>query len=106
MIDINTYITEKLHIDKDLKVQRVMIVFGYPATHKMDYGFYDDVNEAAKYIQKRNTSWNGAFLMYEDDVDGFIENIFKSHTDFNKFCEDKNIENVSQKIVDILKNKK
>ena len=44
--------------------------------------------------------------MYEEDVDGFIENIFKSHTDFNKFCEDKNIENVSQKIVDILKNRK
>lgn len=103
MIDINKYIIEKLHLDK---FQRVMIVFGYPSKGQVDYGFFDNVNDAANYIHKKKTNWQGAYLMVEKDIDEFCKKIYGSSTDFLDFCVNKNIENISLDIIEILKNKK
>lgn len=103
MININTYIIEKLHLDK---VQSVMIVFGYPGKGQVDYGFFNNIEAAANYISKKNTNWQGAFLIDKKDINEFCEKIYDTPTNFMNFCLNKNIENISLDIIELLKTKK
>lgn len=79
MKDINLYITEKLHLNKDIKVMHYVLILKYLQRPKCDYKICTTTDEVVKEIHK-NRSFNNVYKI--DDLRN-LDKLFDSLWEYN-----------------------
>lgn len=106
MKQINIYIVEKLKLNKETNSEICIVIFSWNRKNP-DYILYDNVEEAADGISKRNKAWHTAFILRdEEDIDIFFDSIHSLNKEkFDKKCEEFGWHWVGDEVSEILRKK-
>ena len=108
---INEYITEKLHLNKDMNKENYVLITGYSKTekYKCEYKIFHNMEETIEGIMKEK-AWNNVYKL--DDL-GKLDKLFKALWDWdytngrNKLVDELGAERVSTaEIMDAIKARK
>ncbi len=107
MKQINIYIFEKLKLNKNSTMDDCIIVIFNWEHYNSDYILYNNIEEAADGITKRNKAWHTAYtLRNEKDVKDFFDSVYHLNKgNFDKKCEECGWRWVGDEISEILRKK-
>ena len=106
MKTIDTYITEKLHLAKDMKKVYYVVIFKYLSKPKVEYEICNTTEDVVEQIRKHH-SFHNVYKMYDLSK---LDDLFKSFWEFdgdvnrNKRLKKWNIECCTDEIRELLRN--
>lgn len=122
MKQIVTYITEKLHLNSNMKTVKYMVIFKY---YPVEYKVYTNIEDAAEDIIKNNKSWlicysdkeigKERFESIIDVLNSYYDsktnyahhsNMYHNSTSLRSKIDDIGVKNSTYELKDLLINKK
>lgn len=97
---INEYILEKLHLNKGMQPRNdlIIVITGYGKIGEISYEKFESVEDAANGIITKKLKWHAVYGLRDSLIKKFSKMIFEKHEKFKKWCNDNNVEYLTQQV--------